>query len=55
MGVMRVGIGLPAAVPEADMTQIGRWAAEAESAYPCSGDLEQVALLAQALSKRRNA
>ena len=29
---MRVGIGLPAAVPEADMTLIGRWAAEAERA-----------------------
>jgi alkanesulfonate monooxygenase SsuD/methylene tetrahydromethanopterin reductase-like flavin-dependent oxidoreductase (luciferase family) len=32
MGVMRVGIGLPAAVPETDMTLIGRWAAEAERA-----------------------
>jgi alkanesulfonate monooxygenase SsuD/methylene tetrahydromethanopterin reductase-like flavin-dependent oxidoreductase (luciferase family) len=29
---MRIGIGLPAAVPDADMTQIGRWAAEAEAA-----------------------
>lgn len=29
---MRVGIGLPAAVPETDMTQLGRWAAEAERA-----------------------
>jgi alkanesulfonate monooxygenase SsuD/methylene tetrahydromethanopterin reductase-like flavin-dependent oxidoreductase (luciferase family) len=29
---MRVGIGLPAAVPEADMTRIGDWAAEAERA-----------------------
>jgi alkanesulfonate monooxygenase SsuD/methylene tetrahydromethanopterin reductase-like flavin-dependent oxidoreductase (luciferase family) len=29
---MRVGIGLPAAVPEADMTLLGRWAAEAEQA-----------------------
>jgi alkanesulfonate monooxygenase SsuD/methylene tetrahydromethanopterin reductase-like flavin-dependent oxidoreductase (luciferase family) len=29
---MRVGIGLPAAVPDADMTQIGAWAAEAERA-----------------------
>jgi alkanesulfonate monooxygenase SsuD/methylene tetrahydromethanopterin reductase-like flavin-dependent oxidoreductase (luciferase family) len=29
---MRVGIGLPAAVPETDMTLIGRWAAEAERA-----------------------
>src|SRR5215213_967305 len=27
---MRVGIGLPAAVPGADMTEIGRWAAESE-------------------------
>jgi alkanesulfonate monooxygenase SsuD/methylene tetrahydromethanopterin reductase-like flavin-dependent oxidoreductase (luciferase family) len=32
MGVMRVGIGLPAAVPETDMTLIGRWAREAERA-----------------------
>lgn len=32
MGVVRVGIGLPAAVPETDMTLIGRWAAEAERA-----------------------
>ena len=29
---MRVGIGLPAAVPEADMTLLGGWAAEAERA-----------------------
>jgi alkanesulfonate monooxygenase SsuD/methylene tetrahydromethanopterin reductase-like flavin-dependent oxidoreductase (luciferase family) len=29
---MRVGIGLPAAVPETDMTLIGRWAGEAERA-----------------------
>src|SRR4051794_38546188 len=29
---MKIGIGLPAAVPEADMTLIGRWASEAESA-----------------------
>jgi alkanesulfonate monooxygenase SsuD/methylene tetrahydromethanopterin reductase-like flavin-dependent oxidoreductase (luciferase family) len=29
---MRVGIGLPAAVPEADMSLVGRWAAEAEEA-----------------------
>jgi alkanesulfonate monooxygenase SsuD/methylene tetrahydromethanopterin reductase-like flavin-dependent oxidoreductase (luciferase family) len=29
---MRIGIGLPAAVPDTDMTQIGRWAAEAEAA-----------------------
>jgi alkanesulfonate monooxygenase SsuD/methylene tetrahydromethanopterin reductase-like flavin-dependent oxidoreductase (luciferase family) len=29
---MRVGIGLPAAVPEMNMTLIGRWAAEAERA-----------------------
>jgi alkanesulfonate monooxygenase SsuD/methylene tetrahydromethanopterin reductase-like flavin-dependent oxidoreductase (luciferase family) len=29
---MRVGIGLPAAVPETDMTLVGRWAAEAERA-----------------------
>jgi alkanesulfonate monooxygenase SsuD/methylene tetrahydromethanopterin reductase-like flavin-dependent oxidoreductase (luciferase family) len=29
---MRIGIGLPAAVPGADMTTIGRWAAEAEAA-----------------------
>jgi len=29
---MRVGIGLPAAVPEADMTLLGRWATEAEQA-----------------------
>jgi alkanesulfonate monooxygenase SsuD/methylene tetrahydromethanopterin reductase-like flavin-dependent oxidoreductase (luciferase family) len=29
---MRVGIGLPAAVPDTDMTSIGRWAAEAERA-----------------------
>ena len=29
---MRVGIGLPAAVPDADMTMIGRYAAEAERA-----------------------
>jgi alkanesulfonate monooxygenase SsuD/methylene tetrahydromethanopterin reductase-like flavin-dependent oxidoreductase (luciferase family) len=32
MGVVRVGIGLPAAVPETDMTLIGSWAAEAEDA-----------------------
>jgi alkanesulfonate monooxygenase SsuD/methylene tetrahydromethanopterin reductase-like flavin-dependent oxidoreductase (luciferase family) len=29
---MRIGIGLPAAVPGTDMTTIGRWAAEAEDA-----------------------
>jgi hypothetical protein len=29
---MRLGIGLPAAVPEADMTLLGRRAAEAERA-----------------------
>ena len=29
---MRVGIGLPAAVPDADMTLLGGWAAEAERA-----------------------
>lgn len=29
---MRVGIGLPAAVPEADMTMLGRWSAQAEQA-----------------------
>ncbi len=29
---MRVGIGLPAAVPGADMTMLGRWSAEAERA-----------------------
>jgi alkanesulfonate monooxygenase SsuD/methylene tetrahydromethanopterin reductase-like flavin-dependent oxidoreductase (luciferase family) len=29
---MRIGIGLPAAVPEADMTQIGSFAAQAEQA-----------------------
>jgi len=29
---MRVGIGLPAAVPGTDMTLLGRWAAEAEGA-----------------------
>lgn len=27
---MRIGIGLPAAVPDADMTTIGAWAASAE-------------------------
>jgi alkanesulfonate monooxygenase SsuD/methylene tetrahydromethanopterin reductase-like flavin-dependent oxidoreductase (luciferase family) len=32
MRPMRIGIGLPAAVPDTDMTQIGRWAAEAEEA-----------------------
>jgi alkanesulfonate monooxygenase SsuD/methylene tetrahydromethanopterin reductase-like flavin-dependent oxidoreductase (luciferase family) len=32
MGRMRVGIGLPAAVPETDMRLMGRWAAEAEGA-----------------------
>jgi len=29
---MRLGIGLPAAVPETDMTMLGRWSAEAERA-----------------------
>jgi alkanesulfonate monooxygenase SsuD/methylene tetrahydromethanopterin reductase-like flavin-dependent oxidoreductase (luciferase family) len=29
---MRVGVGLPAAVPGTDMTSIGRWAAQAERA-----------------------
>jgi alkanesulfonate monooxygenase SsuD/methylene tetrahydromethanopterin reductase-like flavin-dependent oxidoreductase (luciferase family) len=29
---MRIGIGLPAAVPDADMTQLGAWAAAAERA-----------------------
>lgn len=32
MQAMNVGIGLPAAVPGADMTSVGRWAAEAERA-----------------------
>src|ERR671919_411782 len=27
---MKIGVGLPAAVPAADMTLIGRWAEEAE-------------------------
>jgi alkanesulfonate monooxygenase SsuD/methylene tetrahydromethanopterin reductase-like flavin-dependent oxidoreductase (luciferase family) len=31
-GVMRVGIGLPAAVPDTNMTLIGRWATESERA-----------------------
>jgi alkanesulfonate monooxygenase SsuD/methylene tetrahydromethanopterin reductase-like flavin-dependent oxidoreductase (luciferase family) len=29
---MRIGIGLPAAVPEVDATTIGTWAAQAEGA-----------------------
>src|ERR687888_2314423 len=29
---MKIGVGLPAAVPDTDMTQIGRWASEAEQA-----------------------
>lgn len=29
---MRTGIGLPAAVPDTDMSEIGDWAAEAERA-----------------------
>lgn len=29
-GLMKIGIGLPAAVPETEMTQLGQWAAEAE-------------------------
>jgi hypothetical protein len=32
IGIMRIGIGLPAAVPEADMAQIGSCAAQAEQA-----------------------
>jgi alkanesulfonate monooxygenase SsuD/methylene tetrahydromethanopterin reductase-like flavin-dependent oxidoreductase (luciferase family) len=32
IGTMRIGIGLPAAVPEADMAQIGSFAAQAEQA-----------------------
>ena len=31
-GGMRVGIGLPAAVPDADIQLTGRWASEAEAA-----------------------
>lgn len=29
---MKIGIGLPAAVPDVDATTIGAWAAEAEGA-----------------------
>jgi alkanesulfonate monooxygenase SsuD/methylene tetrahydromethanopterin reductase-like flavin-dependent oxidoreductase (luciferase family) len=32
MRPMRIGIGLPAAVPDTDMTLVGRWAAEADGA-----------------------
>ncbi len=32
MGGVRLGIGLPAAVPDADIRLLGRWAAEAERA-----------------------
>jgi hypothetical protein len=32
IGIMRIGIGLPAAVPGADMAQIGSFAAQAEQA-----------------------
>ena len=32
LGGMRLGIGLPAAVPDTEMTLVGRWAAEAERA-----------------------
>jgi hypothetical protein len=41
IGTMRIGIGLPAAVPGADMAQIGPFAAQ---------DLDQVERLSQALS-----
>jgi hypothetical protein len=32
IGTVRIGIGLPAAVPEADMARIGSFAAQAEQA-----------------------
>jgi hypothetical protein len=34
---MNVGIGLSAAVPDTDMTGVGRWAAEAERAQGVLG------------------
>jgi alkanesulfonate monooxygenase SsuD/methylene tetrahydromethanopterin reductase-like flavin-dependent oxidoreductase (luciferase family) len=33
---MRIGMGLPAAVPEADVTPLGEWAATAERLGFCS-------------------
>jgi hypothetical protein len=44
-GPRESGIGLPAAVPEADMTLLGRWAADEEGA----GDLGRVSSLAEVL------
>ena len=41
---MRTGIGLPAAVPDTDMSGIG------VLLFPCSGDPEQVSLLAGSLA-----
>lgn len=44
MGFMRVGIGLPAAVPGTNMTLIGRWAAEAErAAFDSVGVIDRLA------------
>ena len=52
---MRVGIGLPAAVPETDMTLMGRWAREAERAgFESVGAIDRLIYdnLAQTLRSR---
>jgi hypothetical protein len=82
---VRIGIGLPAAVPGTPATAVGAWAAESERMgfrsvsvidrlvydnyygreyltycddvvlLPCSGDIDQVGLLAEALEIRTEA
>jgi alkanesulfonate monooxygenase SsuD/methylene tetrahydromethanopterin reductase-like flavin-dependent oxidoreductase (luciferase family) len=51
---MRIGIGLPAAVPAADMTQIGRYAVAAERAgFALAGVIDRLVLAAAAASTSR--
>ncbi|MFF5986722.1 LLM class flavin-dependent oxidoreductase [Prauserella flavalba] len=57
---MRIGIGLPAAIPGAEPTSIGRWAAESERCgFPAPGVIDRLVydnldrLAAAAASTRR--
>jgi hypothetical protein len=51
---VRIGIGLPAAIPGASASAVGTWAAAAEaSGFGSVGDVAQVELLAGALDELR--
>ena len=50
---MRLGIGLPAAVPGTDMTTLGRWAADSERAGFASVGVLVGAVLGSAFAANR--